>query len=303
MRTPNLRQIEAFKAVIETGTVSRAAELLSISQPAASKLLTHLEEDVGLELFDRRRGRLVPTERGMRLYEEIDRIFAGVNQIDRAIESIRREEHDRLLVGVMPGLAGPFISRAVVAFLERHPKAYVSISARSSQFIADWLMARQLDIGIITMQIDHRHFEAEPLLSLPLVCVMPLGHPLARKSRVTANDLAKERFVSFAEGSRTRRSIEAVFKKAGLTPNTVLDASVATTICELVAAGVGVTLEHPLLLGSVRGRVAVRPFDPPTPLDFLLCRPREARNVGLVDAFVEETRKTAAEFSRELLSD
>src|SRR5690606_38543788 len=138
-----------------------AAELLNISQPAASKLLTHLEEDVGLELFDRRRGRLVATERGMRLYEEIDRIFTGVNQINRAIESIRREEHERLLVGVMPGLAGPFIGRTVVGFLKRHPKAYISISARSSQFIADWLMARQLDVGLITMEIDHGHFEAE----------------------------------------------------------------------------------------------------------------------------------------------
>lgn len=302
MRTPNLRQIEAFKAVIETGTVSRAAELLSISQPAASKLLTHLEEDVGLELFDRRRGRLVPTARGMRLYEEIDRIFTGVNQINHAIESIRREEHDRLLVGVMPGLAGPFIGRAVVGFLKRHPRAYVSISARSSQFIADWLMARQLDVGLITMEIDHGHFEAEPLLSLPLVCVMPLGHPLQRKSRVTAKDLAKERFISFREGSRTRSQVDAVFKREGLTPNTVLDASLATTVCELVAQGLGITLEHPLLLESVRGRVAVRPFDPPSALDFLLCRPREARNVGLVDAFIEEARKTAAEISHELLN-
>jgi DNA-binding transcriptional LysR family regulator len=225
-----------------------------------------------------------------------------MNQLERAVESIRREEHDRLLVGVMPGLAGPFISRAVVAFLKRHPKAYVSISARSSQFISDWLMARQLDIGIISMRVDHRHFDAEPLISLPLVCVMPLGHPLTKKRKVTARDLAKERFISFSEGSHTRAQLDAVFKRAGLTPNIVLDASVAPTVCELVAAGVGFTLEHPLLLESVRGRVAVRPFHPPTPFDFLLCRPREARNEGLVDAFIEVTRKTAADISRDLLS-
>src|SRR3546814_17217801 len=64
-----------------------------------------------------------------------------------------------------------------------------------------------------------------------------------------------------------------------------------------------VTLVHPLLLESVRGRVVVRPFDPPTPFDFLLCRPREARNMALVDAFVEETRKTAAEIARDLISE
>ncbi|NIA71408.1 LysR family transcriptional regulator [Pelagibius litoralis] len=303
MRAPNLRQIEAFKAVIETGTVSRAAELLHVSQPAASKLLTHLEEDTGLQLFDRRRGRLVPTERGMRLYEEIDRIFAGVKQIERAVESIRREDNERLLIGVMPGLAGPFIRQAVAGFLKRHPNAYVSVAARSSQFIADWLIARQLDVGVISMKVDHQHFEAEPLISQPLVCAMPIGHRLAKKRKVTPADLVEERFISFSPGSHTQLRIDAVFRKFGLTPTVGLDASMAPTVCELVAAGLGVTLVHPLLLESVRGRVVVRPFDPPTPLDFLLCRPREARNMDLVDAFVDETRKAAAEISRNLLSD
>lgn len=78
VRRLNLRQVEAFKAVIEYGTVSRAAEMMNVSQPAMSKLIAHLEEDTALRLFDRVKGRLVATRRGMRLYEEIDRIFAGV---------------------------------------------------------------------------------------------------------------------------------------------------------------------------------------------------------------------------------
>ena len=77
----NLRQIEAFKGVIENGTVSRASQLLNISQPAMSKLIAHLEADTGLRLFDRVKGRLAPTEHAMRLYEEVGRIFAGVRQL------------------------------------------------------------------------------------------------------------------------------------------------------------------------------------------------------------------------------
>ena len=80
VRQLNLRQVEAFKAVIEYGTVSRAAEMMNVSQPATSKLIAHLEEDTGLRLFDRVKGRLVPTRHGMRLFEEIDRIFAGVRK-------------------------------------------------------------------------------------------------------------------------------------------------------------------------------------------------------------------------------
>jgi DNA-binding transcriptional LysR family regulator len=121
VRRLNLRQVEAFKAVIEYGTVSRAAEMMNVSQPAMSKLIAHLEEDTALRLFDRVKGRLVATRRGMRLYEEIDRIFAGVRQVENAVEAIRRDEQSRLLIGVMPALSGSFIQEATSRFLARQP--------------------------------------------------------------------------------------------------------------------------------------------------------------------------------------
>src|ERR1700720_690729 len=98
----NLRQVEAFKAVIENGTISRAAEILHVSQPAMSKLIAHFEFDTGLKIFDRHKGRLAPTENGMRLYNEIDRIFAGIRQVENAVDVIRREEQGRISIGVLP---------------------------------------------------------------------------------------------------------------------------------------------------------------------------------------------------------
>src|ERR1700739_696845 len=123
----NLRQIEAFKAVIENGTVSRAAELLNISQPAMSKLIAHLEVDTGLKLFDRVKGRLVPSEHGLRLHEEIGGVFACVRQVENAVEAIRREEQGRLAIGVMPALAYSFIQRATTRFLEDRQNMFCSV--------------------------------------------------------------------------------------------------------------------------------------------------------------------------------
>src|SRR3546814_4838205 len=100
----------------------------------------------------------------------------------------------------MPGLAGPFISSAVVGFLKRHPKAYVSVAARSSQFVADWLLDSQLDVSIISMRIDHRHFEAEALISLPLVCVMHNGNRIEKKKRITPRALVLGGINAFGEG-------------------------------------------------------------------------------------------------------
>ena len=89
-RRLNLRQVEAFKSMIEYGTVDRAADMLHVSQPAMSKLIAHLEADTGLRLFDRMKRRLVPTAHAMRLYEEVGRIFAGVLQVESAVDAIRR---------------------------------------------------------------------------------------------------------------------------------------------------------------------------------------------------------------------
>jgi len=154
LRHLNLRQIEAFKAVIENGTVSRAALVLSISQPAMSKLIAHFEADTGLKLFDREKGRLAPTDHGMRLYEEIDRIFAGVRQVENAAEAIRREERGQLAVGVMPALSGTFIQRATMGFLKDRPNVFCSVQSLSSHRIADWLATRKLDVGLASARID-----------------------------------------------------------------------------------------------------------------------------------------------------
>lgn len=303
VRNPNLRQIDAFKAVIESGTVSRAAEILGVSQPAVSKLLAHLEADIGMVLFERGRGRLlVPTERGMRLYAEITRIFAGIDEVGRAIESIRREDREQLVIGLMPGLSGPFIRQVLERFRRKWPDVYISIASLSSRAIVELLETRQADVGIISIRMVTEHLETEPLLDHPLVCVLPLGHRLAAKARITVDDLAGEPIISFAPGSSTRARLDALFSARGLSPNVVIDASTAHNVCEFVAAGMGVTLEHPLLIESVHGRVAVRPFEPTTVFNFLLCRPRGGRNRELVQSFIEETRETATIVSRELVS-
>jgi DNA-binding transcriptional LysR family regulator len=301
-RQLNLRQVEAFKAVIENGTVSRAAEMLHISQPAMSKLIAHLEQDTGLKLFDRVKGRLAPTERGMRLYEEIDRIFAGVRQIENAVDAIRREEQGRLMVGVMPALSGSFIQQATMGFLQRNPNVYCSIQSRSSQWIADGLVTRKLDVGLVSSRIDNPYIVTEPLMEHPLVCIMPPDHPLAANSVIQPEHLDGVPFISFDPESFSGQRIAKMFDACKIKANIVLIASVSPTLNEFVLAGLGVSLVHPLMVSGLQERLAVRRFEPSIRFDFQLCRSRESRNAGLVEAFLQETRATAERISRALVS-
>jgi DNA-binding transcriptional LysR family regulator len=299
--TLNLRQVEAFKAVIEHGTVSQAAAVLGVSQPAVSKLLAHLEADTGLGLFDRVRGKLAPTPHGMRLYQEIDRIFAGLRQVEQAVESIRRDEQRTLIVGVLPALSGSFIRRVTMNFLRSHPDVRISIRSRGSQFLADWLATRQIDVALVGSRVDNPYIDREPLFEYPLVCALPVNHALTRKRVLRPRDLSGEPFVAFGATSQTQQLVRSAFDRAGAVLNIVLDTDTAPTACEFVASGLGVSLIHPLFADGLQNRLVLRRFDPNMYFHFQLCRVQASRNAGVVETFVQEARAVAAQVSRELL--
>ncbi|MBD8689848.1 LysR family transcriptional regulator [Rhizobium skierniewicense] len=293
MRDPSLRQLEALIAVVEAGTVSRAADILRISQPAASKLIQDLEADTGLQLFERESGRLVPTGRGMRLYEEVERIFGGVRQMARAVEAIRREEHGHLVVGTLPALSGPFMGRVLSGFRARHPDVFVSVESRSSQYLAEAVLLRRIDVALVISGLEHSSLLVEVLKGPRAVVVMPRGHRLAEKATLTPQDLADEPFVGFGPSGITRRKVDATFEEHGLRPNIVVEATTAPNVAEFVAAGLGVTIADPLSMEFVADRVVTRPFEPAILIDNQVLRPVRARNSKLAEAFVEELHAAA----------
>jgi DNA-binding transcriptional LysR family regulator len=294
-RELTLRQIEGFMAVVETGTISAAALQLRISQPAMSKLIAHLEEDAGLALFDRTKRRLALTDRGTRFYDEIDRIFSGVRQVQKVAEVLRREDQGQITIGVMPALAGAFIQRSVSNFLRERPKVFCSVQSHTSAQITELLATRRLDIGLVNGRVENRYIVSDNLLELPLVCIMPLGHPLEEKAVISPEDLDGHRFVAFDTDNVTGKRVADMMDAHKVRIDVVLVSNLSTTVCEFVAAGEGVSLIHPLFMSGFEQRLSTRPFNPATPYHFQICRPRENRNTELVQQFLKEMRKTATE--------
>lgn len=293
MRNPSLRQLEALMAVVEAGTVSRAAEILRISQPAASKLIQDLEADTGLQLFERDSGRLVPTGRGMRLYEEVERIFGGVHQLARAVDAIRREEHGHLVVGTMPALSGPYITRVLSIFRARHPDVFVSVEARSSQFLTEAVLLRRLDVVMVISGLEHPSVIGETLTSPPAVAILPRGHRLSGKIEITPADFDGEPFISFSPSSLMRRKVDTAFETLGFRPKIVIEATTAPNVAEFVAAGFGVSIGDPFSMEVVADRVTVLPFKPEIRFDYEIIRPVRARNSNLVADFVAAAHAAA----------
>jgi DNA-binding transcriptional LysR family regulator len=296
----NLRQLDAFRAVMESGTVSRAAKRLSVSQPAVSKLIQSLEQAIGLVLFDRTRGRLSPSAEATMLFEEVERLFGGLSSLKTFAEEIRTLHHGSLRIGVMPALSTGFIQEVVADFVRDYPQAQISIHARSSLKLVDWLVAGHLDIGVTSHPVEHPELTQIAICRRQLVCILPPGHPLAKRRKLRPVDLSGERFISFTRDSHVRQALDQIFATAGVERTLLVDASMAPTVCALVARGLGISILDPLNIGFFGHHVAVRPFNPTLTSEIRILLPRHRQRSLATKAFVDKAQSTAGRLTKPL---
>jgi len=263
-RSINHRQLEAFQAVIEAGTVTVAAERLFITQPAVSRLIQDLEYALGLTLFERRRGRLMPTVEAQVLYEEVERSFAGLDKIQQVADDIRTLEVGTLRIAAMPALALGFLPRIIKQFSELHAGVSISLQIRSSIKVLEWVASQQFDLGFAAVQHEHPAVEQELLMEAPLVLVMPPGHTLQAKRTIGPGDLQDESFISLGPELNTRAKIDEIFAQAKVSRRLAVETQLSAAVCRIVAEGGGVSLVEPITARDFleRGDVIARPFRP-----------------------------------------
>lgn len=284
----NLRQLEAFRAVIETGTVTRAGEALGISQPAVSKLIGHLARECGFELFQRHGNRLTPTAEAITLYAEVDRMFVSVEHIARHAAGIRELRSGRLSIAAFPALATRPLPRIVTRFLAEHPDTRVSISSRSGRMLVEWVAANQVDIGIGLLMIEHPAIDYQSAGVVNGVCVMHPSHPLARRNVIRATDLDGQSFISLGAEDRSRFRVDQAFEGHGVRRRIAIEAQQSEAACTFAAEGVGVAIVEPFSASEFPPeQLAVRPFQPHIPFDLWLMTPSHRPRSLLLEEFVK----------------
>lgn len=287
----NLRQIEAFQAVIEFGSVTKAGDALSISQPAVSKLIAALQDSVGFKLFDRVGGRLKPTAKALMLFDAVDRMFSGMEKIRAAAEEIRADRRGRLSVGAPPALSHGFIQRVAGEVIAPPCDIIFSLQVRTSPRILQALSARQLDLGIAINLSEYPGVSSSLLARVRAVCVLSPKHPLAAKEVITAPDLHGERFVQLAQLDNSRQRIQSAFDDLRVRPNANIETPLGASACAFVAAGLGISIVDPILTSVFApNQIVVRAFEPAVYFDFFLCEPAEVPRGQLADRFATAVR-------------
>ncbi|GAA6141976.1 LysR family transcriptional regulator [Hydrogenophaga sp. 5NK40-0174] len=268
------RQIELFRAVMQTGQVTRAAELLHTSQPTVSRELARLEQVLGMVLFERVKGRLKPTVRALALMDEVERSFVGLERIAATAESLRSYAQGRLQVGCLPALAQALLPTALQRFAQSQPMASVSIDPLESPLLESQLSEQRFDLGLTERREAPAACTLETLVLADEVCVLPAGHALARKPVLAPEDFAGEAFISLAPGDPYRQQIDSVFASAGVARQLRVETPSAVSVCAMARYGVGVGIVNPLTAADQASvALVVRPLTVSIPFHVALVTP------------------------------
>ncbi len=297
----NLRQIEAFKVVMENGTITRAAEVMHISQPAMTKLIQAFEKAAGFAAFERSQGRLLPTPEGLLLYRDVDRVFLAAQEIERSARDIQAMHKGALAVGAMPALASGFVQDVARHFVEKNPGIQLDIHTVPRNRLMDMLLSGKLDIALCHSVHDHPEIETEILARHPATCVLPKNHRLVDKREIEAKDLEGEPFISWSEGTLTRIRVDQYFETLGVQRSLRHSASISPALCAFVANGLGIAVMHPLYIGVAGCAVTVKPLRPRLDIELLIAFPRRPSRPKVATAFAALAKSRAEDMTSQLL--
>ncbi|MBT3360034.1 MAG: LysR family transcriptional regulator [Rhodospirillales bacterium] len=291
-RPINPRQIEAFRAVILTGSMTAGGEMLHISQPAISRLIRALEADLDLELFERNGAHIAPTDEALILYQDVERLFVGGERIREAAAAIRNRSAGTLRIAAMPNVSLGYFPRIIQEFLVDHPGISVVLHSDASVNIIDLVAKNQFNVGLAYVPTDQPGVEIHPLPIVDAVCVLPLDHPLADRPVIHAQDLEGLDFITLGQSSLLRMHIATAIQSANVECNSHIETRYASTACAFVARGLGVAIVDPFVVVEVgKGDVVAKPFRPRIPYEFSLIYPRRRPNSGIAEEFGEMFRK------------
>lgn len=292
----NLRQIEAFRMVMQTGTVTAAAERLRISQPAVSRLLSLLEARSGLTLFVRARQRLQPTAEAWLFMREVERSFVGLDKLERAAQQIGNAQSGSLRIASIAVVGLSFLPRVVARFRTLHPDVTVSLQTRSSTTVSEWMSSANFDLGFAVSGVEQSNVQNTPYASMPAVCIMPAGHRLAARSVIEPKDLEGEEFISLDPADANRVLIDRVFQRADVRRRLNVEAPYALVVANLVCQGAGVSLINPLSLLTISKELLItRPFEPEIRFGFSLLTRKDVPLSLTARAFLDVMRAEITE--------
>lgn len=242
MRILNLHQLATFQVVAKHCSFVRAAEELHFSQPAVSAQIRHLENSLGVKLFDQIGRRTHLTQAGEELYLYSQKISSLIDETLDSMEALRSPHYGRLSVGADTTVGTYVIPRLLGTFHQIYPQVEISLEVLNRASLVDALASNRVDMAVMGKVPSDMPVEIEPFAFNELVLVAAPTHRLAGLKRVPIEELGREHFLMREPGSGTRAALESVFQEANVPLQVSMQVGNNSAIKQGVAAGLGIAL-------------------------------------------------------------
>ncbi len=301
----NPKNIEAFRAVMLSGSMTIAARDIHTTQPNVSRMIAHLEYELDMKLFERAGNKLTPTDEAIAFFKEVERYYLGLKTLSETARNIKRFGSGRLRIATAPALGLGFISRAVKRFSDVSPGVTVSVRTNNSATIEQLIASQLCDLALAVYARggNSNDVHAEKLADVPGVCILPVNHRLSQRSLIEAGDLEGEAFISLSHHDGLREQIDAVFEHNKVNRTMLVETEFLSTVCCMVSSGLGVSVVNPLVAKDFIGQgMVVKPFFPSIAFPVYLLSPSHRPTGVLANQFTDIVRAILADDLREFTS-
>lgn len=250
-----LRQIEVIRAIMVTGSIAGAARLLNVAAPGISRLMKYSEDSLGVRLFDRRAGRYVPTPQARNIFDLLDIVHRKIDDLQSAVADLGRGKSQELCVASVPSIANVMVPRAIAGLRRRYPELGLDINILKIEEAIDYLLLGRGEVVAISSRFDHPLIEFEPLANGRLLCIVPQTSPLAARTKITPAEMSDYPLIGINPKDPYGAIMAAMLTDAGKEYRMNVKARFGTTVCSLVAAGLGIAIidEFTVAHGTVPG--------------------------------------------------
>jgi LysR family hydrogen peroxide-inducible transcriptional activator len=268
-----IHQLRYFVAVADEGNFSRAAAKVRVAQPSLSQQIRKLEAEVGQPLFDRLPRSVVLTEAGRCFIDYARQILTSIGDARRCVDQLKDEVAGKLAVGAIPTIAPYVLPELIGQFQKHYPEVTLEIVEDVTEGIARRVEIGELDVALVSTCQQTPTLRRESLGTEPLLGLVPEGHPLAKKTLVEFDDLKSQRFLLLHEMHCLSQQVNHLLEARRLRPEIALAGSQLSTIANMVAAGIGLSIVPQMMVNhhAIPGCVSL-PFAAPVPerdLNFL----------------------------------
>ncbi|MFJ2993720.1 LysR family transcriptional regulator [Pandoraea sp. NPDC087047] len=287
--------MEVFRAVMVTGTVSGAARMLYVSQPAVSKLLNHTETSLGIKLFERSGGKLLPTSAANALFEEVQQVYDAALSVDRFVEHLASRSTTEIAVSCSPSLGLSLIPCVIERFNQRNTKTRIRFHTTLTADVPNELLSKKIDLAVTVLPLSNPHLTVEKLGNGKMVCAMVEGHPLASRKCITFADLAAHKTIFLSPSITFGGLIRSTLEAHGVDITPTIDVPRAELACALAkrALGVAIVDEFSVANGLWAGLI-VKPLSASITFNVNLVTPKFSVMSRAAEQFIQILRECMA---------